>query len=111
MRKATFSQVTSYSNMFASTNSALQVTISGEDKYYLDNSLAIDKIKVYIDGVVVDSISKTLSSPIPMANGQGVQYALTLRNFGEYSGVVKIEIAENTLVDSSGNNNLLKEKQ
>ena len=107
------------------TNNKVTVDLLGTDKYYQSNSLTTDKIKVIVDGEEATSIKKTLSAT-PTAlketrNGQsvqyGIQYTLTLENweqttkqtspvskqFFEWSGTTKIEIAKDTITDQSGN--------
>ena len=112
-------------------NNKVTVDLYGTDKYYENNTLDINKIKVIIDGEEITSSTnaiKQLSASTELtetrdgANAQyGVMYTLTLSNFvetdgefeasgriyREYSGNTKIEIEANTLVDESGNANVL----
>ena len=107
------------------TNKQVTVTLSGTDKYYKSNSLAIGSIKVIVDGQEATSITKTLSTPTAITETRdgkkvqtGVKYILTLSNweettkqtdkskqFFEWSGTTKIEIAKGTITDESGNTN------
>ena len=105
-------------------NKKVTVDLIGTDKYYASNSLTTDSIKVSIDGediTTTENVQKSLSVAEPLTetrNGQtvtyGVKYTLTLSNweeaekqtgkqFLEWSGTTKIEIAEDTLKDESNN--------
>ena len=104
-------------------NKKVTVKLIGTDKYYVSNSLTTDKIKVYIDGEEATSITKKLDEIPPenlteTRNGEniqyGIKYTLTLENweeetkqqgkqFFEWSGTTKIEIAKDTITDQSGN--------
>ena len=94
------------------TNKQVTVDLIGTDKYYASNSLTTDKIKVLVDGEETTSIKKTLSTASTIQ--YGVKYTLTLSNweestkqsgkqFFEWSGTTKIEIASDTLKDESNN--------
>ena len=94
------------------TNKQVTVDLIGTDKYYASNSLTTDKIKVLVDGEEATSIKKTLSTASTIQ--YGVKYTLTLSNweestkqsgkqFFEWSGTTKIEIAADTLKDESNN--------
>ena len=111
-------------------NNKVTVDLYGTDKYYANNTLDVNKIKVIIDGEEVTSttnVTKQLSVPTALtetrdgANVQyGVKYTLTLSNwkesdtvfqasekeYREYSGNTEIQIEAGTLVDESGNENI-----
>ena len=100
------------------------------DKYFdTTNALTKDEIKVYIDGEEATSITKTLTSTAITAkfnktvdgvikNGTytiGYTYTLVLsgfeqttkqtgKDFMEWSGTVKIEVLQNAVSDTTGNN-------
>ena len=111
-------------------NNKVTVDLYGTDKYYANNTLDVNKIKVIIDGEEVTSttnVTKQLSVPTALtetrdgANVQyGVKYTLTLSNwkesdtvfqasekeYREYSGNTELQIEAGTLVDESGNENI-----
>ena len=103
------------------TNNKVTVDLVGTDKYYASNSLTTDKIKVYVDNEEVKTtvnVVKTLSQPTK--EQYGVRYTLTLDNweeatkqigkeFFEWSGTTKIEIAKDTLTDESNNKSKVQE--
>ena len=105
-------------------NKKVTVDLIGTDKYYASNTLTTDKIKVTIDGEEVTTtanVKKALSTATPLTETRdgktvtyGVKYTLTLsdweetskqtnKDFFEWSGTTKIEIAEKTLTDESKN--------
>ena len=105
-------------------NKKVTVDLIGTDKYYASNALTTDKIKVTIDGEEVTTtanVKKSLSTATPLTETRdgktvtyGVKYTLTLsdweetskqtnKDFFEWSGTTKIEIAEKTLTDESKN--------
>ena len=85
------------------------IKILGRDDYFLKDTLTENNINVYVDNsenpeTPITTITKTLTKITDEAelNGADVGYELTLGNFGTYDGAVKIEIAENTIIDTSG---------
>ena len=105
-------------------NKKVTVDLIGTDKYYASNTLTTDKIKVTIDREEVTTtanVKKSLSTATPLTETRdgktvtyGVKYTLTLsdweetskqtnKDFFEWSGTTKIEIAEKTLTDESKN--------
>ena len=111
-------------------NHEATVELYGTDKYYANNTLDINKIKVIVDGEEVtntECVIKELSAPEILTEVRdeetvpyGVKYTLTLSNwkesdtafqasekiYREYSGNTEIQIQAGTLVDESGNENL-----
>ena len=108
------------------TNNKVTVDLIGTDKYYASNTLTTDKIKVYIDNEEVTTtanVVKELSTAENLTETRdgksvqyGVKYTLTLSNweeatkqtaknkeFFEWSGTTKIEIAQGTLKDQYNN--------
>ena len=94
------------------TNKKVTVELWGTDKYYASNSLTTDKIKVTVDGEEATSVTKTLDKGTSIT--YGIKYVLTLTNFEqstkqdgkdflEWSGTTKIEVAKDTITDKSGN--------
>ena len=94
------------------TNKKVTVELWGTDKYYASNSLTTDKIKVTVDGEEATSVTKTLDKGTSIT--YGIKYMLTLTNFEqstkqdgkdflEWSGTTKIEVAKDTITDRSGN--------
>ena len=94
------------------TNKKVTVELWGTDKYYASNSLTTDKIKVTVDGEEATSVTKTLDKGTSIT--YGIKYMLTLTNFEqstkqdgkdflEWSGTTKIEVAKDTITDKSGN--------
>ena len=110
-------------------NNKVTVELYGTDKYFNNSTLNINNIKVIIDGTEITSttnVTKELSTATPLTETRdgasvqyGVKYTLTLSNwvetdsqfessgriYREYSGDTQIQIAGNTLVDKSGNQN------
>ena len=99
----------------------VDVTIIGSDKYYSTNTLAIDKINVYVDDNLESSITKNLTEITDtatlkqLARKQGladvnnlklIGYKLTLGNFGKINGATKVVIDAGTIQDESGNKNI-----
>ena len=108
-------------------NHEATVELYGTDKYYANNTLDINKIKVIVDGEEVtntECIIKELSAPEVLNETRdgtsvqyGVKYTLTLsgwkqtdeafqaseKRYREYSGNTQIIIEEGTLIDESGN--------
>ena len=100
----------------AGETGTVTVKILGRDDYYLKNTLTTDNINVYVDNSEnpeepVTTITKILTPITDEAqlDGANVGYELTLGNFGQYDGAVKIEIAENTIRDTSGIGNKVTE--
>ena len=92
------------------------VKILGHDDYYLKDTLTEENINVYVDNAEdpeapITTITKQLTKITDEAelNGADTGYTLTLGNFGTYDGAVKIEIAENTMRDTSGIGNKVTE--
>ena len=95
---------------------SVTIKILGRDIYYLKDTLTINDINVYVANSEtpdspVTSITKRLVEITDTTDLDGAQkgYYLTLRDFGTYDGQVKIEIAENTIRDTSGNGNKVTE--
>ena len=86
------------------TKEELIMKIKGTDKYYQGSTLTSNNIKVYVDNMEQPAITKNLVKGLEDATS--VEYSLTLGNFKENSGKVKIEIAENTIKDTSENGNI-----
>lgn len=106
------------------TNKVVTLDLVGTDKYYASNSLTTNSIKVIIDGEEVTTtanVKKSLSAAIPLEetrNGTsvqyGVRYTLTLsdweeatkqtgKQFFEWSGTTKIQVAAGTITDQYTN--------
>lgn len=106
------------------TNKVVTLDLVGTDKYYASNSLTTNSIKVIIDGEEVTTtanVKKSLSAATPLTetrNGTsiqyGVRYTLTLsdweevtkqtgKQFFEWSGTTKIQVAAGTITDQYTN--------
>ena len=106
------------------TNKVVTLDLVGTDKYYASNSLTTNSIKVIIDGEEVTTtanVKKSLSAATPLEetrNGTsiqyGVRYTLTLsdweeatkqtgKQFFEWSGTTKIQVAAGTITDQYTN--------
>ena len=92
------------------------VKILGRDNYYLKDTLTENKIFVYVANSEtpdspITTITKSLTKITDQADLDGADtgYYLTLGNFQNYDGRVKIEIADNTIKDTSGNGNKITE--
>ena len=92
------------------------VKILGHDDYYLKDTLTADNINIYVDNsedpeAPITTITKELTKITDEAelNGADTGYILTLGNFGTYDGAVKIEIAADTMKDTSGIGNIVTE--
>ena len=106
------------------TNKVVTLDLVGTDKYYASNSLTTNSIKVIIDGEKVTTtanVKKSLSAATPLEetrNGTsvqyGVRYTLTLsdweeatkqtgKQFFEWSGTTKIQVAAGTITDQYTN--------
>ena len=92
------------------------VKILGRDNYYLKDTLTENKIFVYVANSEtpdspITTITKSLTKITDQADLDGADtgYYLTLGNFQNYDGKVKIEIADNTIKDTSGNGNKITE--
>ena len=92
------------------------VKILGRDNYYLKDTLTENKIFVYVANSQtpdspITTITKSLTKITDQADLDGADtgYYLTLGNFQNYDGRVKIEIADNTIKDTSGNGNKITE--
>ena len=99
-------------------------TNNNATSYYKSNitgSLGTGNITVYMDGEEASSVSKSLSGPTSVTNSttgyNDVKYTLTLTGFEqssrksgklykEWSGNVSIEIAQGTVIDSYGNQDM-----
>ena len=99
-------------------------TNNNATSYYKSNitgSLETGNITVYMDGEEASSVSKSLSGPTSVTNSttgyNDVKYTLTLTGFEqssrksgklykEWSGNVSIEIAQGTVIDSYGNQDM-----
>ena len=99
-------------------------TNNNATSYYKSNitgSLGTGNITVYMDGEEASSVSKWLSGPTSVTNSttgyNDVKYTLTLTGFEqssrksgklykEWSGNVSIEIAQGTVIDSYGNQDM-----
>ena len=107
-------------------NETVTVIILGTDKYYQENTLSTDAIKVYLTDSEtpndeVTTISKTLTE-VDKASSEyadilaqaqekgigdiGVAYKLVLGDYGELSGATKVVLDAGTITDTSGNVNL-----
>ena len=100
----------------AGETGTVTVKILGRDDYFLKDTLTADNINVYVDNsenpeTPVTTISKTVTKITDEAelDGADVGYEITLGNFGTYDGAVKMEIAENTIRDTSGIGNRVTE--
>ena len=100
----------------AGETGTVTVKILGRDDYFLKDTLTEANINVYVDNsedpeTPVTTITKALTKITDEAelDGADVGYELTLGNFGTYDGAVKIEIAENTMRDTSGIGNRVTE--
>ncbi len=107
-------------------NETVTVTILGTDKYYRDDTLTENAIKVYLTdsetpNEEVTTISKTLTEVDKtsteyadiLAQAQekgigdiGVAYKLVLGDYGELSGATKVVLSAGTITDISGNTNI-----
>ena len=107
-------------------NETVTVMILGTDKYYRENTLTEDAIKVYLTdsetpNEEVTTISKTLTEVDKtsteyadiLAQAQekgigdiGVAYKLVLGDYGELSGATKVVLSAGTITDISGNTNI-----
>ena len=106
------------------TNKVVTLDLVGTDKYYASNSLTTNSINVIIDGEKVTTtanVKKSLSAATPLTetrNGTsiqyGVRYTLTLsdweevtkqtgKQFFEWSGTTKIQVAAGTITDQYTN--------
>ena len=109
-------------------NKKVTVDLYGTDKYYSRDELDVSKIKVFVDGTEItssDEVLKTLSDVEILSEERqygsiqyGVKYTLTLSNwtesdmsfassnreYREYSGITKIQIAEGTIYDNHNTN-------
>ena len=106
------------------TNKVVTLDLVGTDKYYASNSLTTNSINVIIDGEKVTTtanVKKSLSAATPLTetrNGTsiqyGVRYTLTLsdweeatkqtgKQFFEWSGTTKIQVAAETITDQYTN--------
>ena len=109
-------------------NKKVTVDLYGTDKYYSRDELDVSKIKVFVDGTEItssDEVLKTLSDVEILSEERqygsiqyGVKYTLTLsnwtesdiafaegnRDYREYSGTTKIQIAEGTIYDNHNTN-------
>ena len=100
----------------AGETGTVTIKILGRDDYFLKDTLTSDNINVYVDNsenpeTPITTITKTVTKITDEAelDGADVGYEVTLGNFGTYDGAVKIEIAENTIRDTSGIGNRVTE--
>lgn len=94
----------------SSEDNSARLTVRGTDKYFdnSNSSLSSSNITVYVDNVAVTSgITVNVTNRTEIANG--VEYQIDVSGFNPTCYQMKIEIAEGTLRDQSGNTNKPKQ--
>ena len=94
-----------YNSSIDRNNNTVEVQLKGTDKYLSKDSLTANDIDVFIDGTKIPTIQKQITKV--QSNNTSVTYKVVLSNFEEYSGKTQIQLAPNTLEDTSGNKNIL----
>ena len=79
----------------------VDIIFKGTDKYFEESSLTVGAIKVLVDGVET-SVTKSLSEETLLDNDSGVQYTLTLSDFGDSSGKIQVVLPGGVLKDKAG---------
>ena len=100
------------------SSSTATITFKGTDTYFKTNTLALNDIKVIVDGVEKTSgITKTLDlkrnlTEDRIINGTnttgikyGEEYTITIKGFSQSADQVKIRIPAGVLTDEAGNTN------
>ena len=87
------------------------IKFKGTDKYFKNSTLTqanVDKIVTKVDGTTVN-LTKVLDGPTDLENGNGVEYTLTLSNFGDNSGKLVVTLPAGVLFDDNGLTNFEKD--
>ena len=110
------------------TDKEVQITFNATDTNFLESNIGLEDIKVFVGddyemqvyGTGANDATKITagisSADLPEESGNGVQYTLTLSEFElddlledeiflRHSGIIKLVIAENQVLDTSGNPN------
>ena len=91
--------------IYKNSSSTTKITINGTDANYNGNTLTASNVTVKVGGA---GVTATVQRSEPIAITNGVQYVLTITNIPTTAnGDLSLNIAENTLSDKAGNQNIV----